>query len=297
MYNKVMKISDREAVTPLFSICCPTRGRPKNVRRLIKSIKDNCHNFNDIEILFYVDRDDSTFPDDILSFNIKKIVGNRVWLNMANNILYAHSSGQIIMQAGDDIVFKTYGWDTIVKNTFDLYQDRIALVYGNDNGSYGSLIAIHGFVHKKWVEALGYFSYPGRTASADRWITEVAQRLGRAVYIPSLFIEHIHYRQGSRLAKFDKTYQEVDLKLKTWPWRVSYKKLKHERRADVVILTDHMNPKPKIEYNYFLGELLVKFQQKYGFAFGISRRIRSLNNFEILPKMFFNIIKIITRKM
>jgi hypothetical protein len=141
------------------------------------------------------------------------------------------------------------------------------------------------------VEALGYFCYPGRTSSPDRWYTEVAHRIGRKVYIPSLLIEHVHHRQGNASAETDAVYQEKDFLFSVWPWYISYKKLKCERRADVIILTDHMNSKPKIDYNYLIGELLVKFQQKFGFSFGNNRRLRSLSNFQIIPKIFSNLIK------
>jgi glycosyltransferase involved in cell wall biosynthesis len=289
-YTLKVTIENSEPHTPLFSILCPTRNRPENVKKFITSIRESCDNFNDLEILFYVDCDDLTFPEDVLSFNIKKIVGNRMWLPIINNILYSYSSGQIIMYAGDDLVFKTDGWDTIVKNTFNLYQDHIVLVHVNDN-AYQSKLATHGFVHKKWVEALGYFHYPGRTSSPDRWLTEVADGIGRKVYIRDLLIEHVHHRQGAASAETDEVYQEKDFLYSVWPWYVSYKKLKCERRADIIILTDHMNSKPKLNYNYLIGELLVKFQQKFGFSFGNSRRLRSMNNFQIIPKIFSNLIK------
>ena len=239
--------------TPTFSISCPTRGRPQNVRRFIESIKSTSDNFSDIEILFYVDDDDDSFPDDVLSFNVRKIKGKRVWLTLAHNILYSNSIGEIIFYGGDDAVFKTTGWDSLVKKSFDLSEDKILLVYGNDNGWYGSKIAIHGFVHKKWVEALGYFAYPGRGSSMDRWVTEVAKKLNRATYLESIVIEHVHYRQGAASAEFDKTYQEAENEILRWGGYLRhYKKLKYERRIDRIILGNIMIQKPNLEVHYII---------------------------------------------
>lgn len=280
--------------TPIFSISCPTRGRPQNVRRFIESIKSTSDNFSDIEILFYVDDDDDSFPDDVLSFNVRKIKGKRVWLTLAHNILYSNSSGEIIFYGGDDAVFKTTGWDSLVKKSFDLSEDKILLVYGNDNGWYGSKIAIHGFVHKKWVEALGYFAYPGRGSSMDRWVTEVAKKLNRATYLESIVIEHIHYRQGAASAEFDKTYQETyEESLKWGGYLKHYRKLKYERRIDRIILGNIMIQKPKLEAHYIIGELLVKLQNNLNFTIANRFRLLSLNNFEIFLKIFINILKVI----
>ena len=280
--------------TPIFSISCPTRGRPQNVRRFIESIKSTSDNFSDIEILFYVDDDADSFPDDVLSFNVRKIKGKRVWITLAHNILYSNSNGEIIFYGGDDAVFKTTGWDSLVKKSFDLSEDKILLVYGNDNGLYGSKIAIHGFVHKKWVEALGYFAYPGRGSSMDRWVTEVAKKLNRATYLESIVIEHIHYRQGAASAEFDKTYQEAENEILRWGGYLRhYKKLKYERRIDRIILGNIMIQKPNLEVHYIIGELLVKLQNNLNFSIANRFRLLYLNNLEIFPKIFINILRVI----
>lgn len=296
MIESGMNNTDYKQKNPIFSILCPTRGRPENVRRFIDSIKYNCDNFNNIEILFYVDDDDTEFPNEVLDYNIKKITGRRIWISLAWNVLYVHSRGSIFMYAGDDLVFKTKGWDTIVFETFETFKDRILLVYGNDNGWHGSKIAIHGFVHSNWVNALGYFTYPGRTSPLDLWFTDVAKRINRAVYLPLLILEHVHYRQGAASAHFDKTYQETDQKNKAWTALTTYKKLKRERRIDRVMLGKIMSPRPNLEYNYFIGELISKIQMKKNLNIANELRLLSLSNIEILPILLANIVRVILRK-
>ena len=48
-----------------ISILIPTRARFNNLVRLIKSVKDTSKDFNNIEILLYVDDDDTETIDSI----------------------------------------------------------------------------------------------------------------------------------------------------------------------------------------------------------------------------------------
>jgi glycosyltransferase involved in cell wall biosynthesis len=98
----------------MISILTPTRERPENVRRLIASVVSTAKEPLNVELLFYVDHDDQTFPEDVLSDNVRLIRGPRMWLSLLQNVLYASSRGEIVMYAGDDLVFETFGWDTRV---------------------------------------------------------------------------------------------------------------------------------------------------------------------------------------
>jgi hypothetical protein len=112
----------------MISILCPTRGRPDNVVRKVQSILSTASEPNLVEILFYVDLDDYTFPNEILEFsNVKKVVGPRMWLSILQNVLYAQASGEIIMYSGDDVVFESNNWDKMVRNEFSASEYKILL--------------------------------------------------------------------------------------------------------------------------------------------------------------------------
>ena len=146
----------------MISILTPTRGRPENVKRLVRSALSTAQFPDQVEFLFYVDLDDDSFPSEIESTNVRVIRGPRMWLSVLQNILYANCKGEIVMYSGDDLVFKTQGWDKKVVGAIEKYPDKLALVYPNDLGTYGSSIAIHGFLHRNWINTVGHWVAPGR---------------------------------------------------------------------------------------------------------------------------------------
>jgi glycosyltransferase involved in cell wall biosynthesis len=275
----------------LISILVPTRNRPKNVRRLVSSIFKNSANSNNIEILFYVDIDDVTFPNDILQNNIKIIRGPKIWNSLMLNVLYVHAIGEIVMYAADDIEFSTLNWDLIVLEAFNKVPDKILLVFGNDLGSYENQIAIHGFLHRNWLETIGTFAASSRGSLSDLWHTENARMLNRMVYLPQLHIKHIHYRQGDKEAIFDETYKHTYQDSTSWKPIKTYKKLKRERRIDRILLSEKMNPKPKTELNYVIGEFIANHSKFFSFINIDRRRLKSIGNFEIFFLIFSKLIK------
>ena len=277
----------------MISLLIPTRDRPNNVRRTIDSVKKTARRPDLVEMLFYVDLDDHTFPNDVLEKNIRVVRGPRMWLSVLQNILYANASGEIIMYTGDDVVYETHGWDEEVRNTINSETDKLVLVYGNDSATHGENIAIHGFLHRNWIEATGTWVAPGRGVPYDLWHTDVARKLGRLRYLPDVKFSHVHYRQGQGLAEFDETYKYVSAATTSWVPIKTYKKVERERRIDHVLLAEIMDPKPKIEKSYLFGEFLAANKNRFGMQSVDSRRLRTLNNLEIIPLLVKNTIKVL----
>jgi hypothetical protein len=164
------------------------------MRRLVESIHATAA--SPVEVVFYVDLDDSdslaTAVD--LGFNgtVKHVAGERIVLSDMWNVAAAHASGEILMMCGDDVVFRTPGWDKRVEETFARIPDRIALVYGNDLIQHERL-ATHPFIHRNWYNTVGYLVPNGFSCDwCDMWLNEVAIELGRRVYLPDVVMEHIH---------------------------------------------------------------------------------------------------------
>ena len=248
-------------VSGMISILCPTRGRPENVIRKVNSILSTSHRGDLVEIIFYVDNDDVTFPEIVLNNgNVTVVKGPRMWLSILQNVLYSYSKGEIIMYTGDDVVFETNGWDEIIREEFNAQEDKILLVYGTDGGYYGDRIALHGFLHRDWVNTVGCWVQPGRAVPYDYWLTDTARKLGRLKYIDSLRFAHIHYRQGDASAKFDSTYYAVSNLQKSFRPLITYKNMERERRIDRILLSEKMLVKPKTELKYLLGELFAELR-------------------------------------
>lgn len=190
----------------MISILLPTRRRPDNVKRLITSARDTAA--GEFEFVICVDDDDLT-KDQVIdqeTNDVHVLVRERTILSEYWNIAARHAHGDILMQCGDDIIFRTAEWDTIVRDTFDVIPDKIALVYGDD-GIQNGHVATHGFLHRRWMETVGYFVPPFFASDYnDLWLTEVAQSLGRLIYHPEIYTEHMHPVIGK--GPLDQTHQE-----------------------------------------------------------------------------------------
>lgn len=216
----------------LISILVPSRGRPREHARLIESVLSLATHARRVEIITYVDQDDSQagFYWRPLngSYRGRVITGERILLSEAWNECYRNSSGEIVMHCGDDIVFRTPGWDTIVRETFRRFPDRIVLVHGDDMSVNTDTLATHGFLHRRWVEAVGYFLPPLFSCDwNDVWLTEVADMIGRRVKVP-VITEHLHYyfdkreRDATDIEREERGREDnvVDLFKETKPDRV-----------------------------------------------------------------------------
>jgi hypothetical protein len=222
----------------MISLLVPTRGRPESMQRFCEACFTTAHHPDSIEVLFYIDSDDEvslaymqTVAQDS---RIRCVVGPRIYLAEAWNVLCRASRYDIVMQTGDDAVFKTEGWDSRVLEEFKKFPDNIVFVYVKDgiqNGKVGTL----NFVHKDWVHAVGYYLPPYfYTDFNDLWLTEVAKRIKRAVYLEDVFIQHLHPAVGTAI--LDKTHQERIQKVnQTNGWKI-YKALKFKRKEDATRL-------------------------------------------------------------
>jgi len=192
----------------MISVLCPTRGRPRSVLRLLQSLRRTA--VADVEAIFYLDEDDPELQQaaDVIHADEHSmvVIGPRIVLSKCWNRCWDEATGDIGMQCGDDIRFRTPGWDAQVEAVFRLYTDRILLAHGDDGFQHGAL-ATHGFLHRRWVETVGEF-VPGIFTSDfnDTWLTEVADALGRRAYLPDVVTEHLHPAAGK--GEWDRTHRE-----------------------------------------------------------------------------------------
>jgi glycosyltransferase involved in cell wall biosynthesis len=194
-----------------IAIIVPTRKRSKAVTELVETIVNTADDFSKIEILFYIDPDDVESEKCILELtstygNNIKYTSSRENLNLSQMWNYAYdklNTSDIIMLCGDDIRFRTNSWDTIVRNEFLQVDDKILLVYGDDK-HHGINHATHSFVHKRWIEASGFWLPPYFCADyVDTWLFEVATQISRIKYLPNVVTEHMHFSLGK--SAFDET--------------------------------------------------------------------------------------------
>ncbi len=188
----------------MISVLVPTRNRPASVERLLTSAFETAD--TEVEFIFYVDDDDTSDYSEMDKNGATKIVGPRVVLSEMWNRCAESASFDVMMHCGDDIIFRSAGWDTRILAEFDKVPDKILFVHGND-GFQGSTIGTHGFLHRNWVDVTGYFVPPYFSSDYnDLWLTEVADALGRRVYLSDVSTEHMHPVAGKGI--WDQTHQE-----------------------------------------------------------------------------------------
>lgn len=204
-----MALARREHVgaeRPVISLLVPSRQRPDSLTGMWATATETAS--HDIELIYRVDDDDPTLdrymPED---GNVKRLVGPREHMMTRYwNECAAVAHGEILMHCGDDVRFRTADWDTQVIDAFDLYPDRIAFVYGRD-GVHDANLGTHGFLHRRWVDAVGFFLPPYFSSDwADTWLNDVAQAIGRRHFVPAIYTEHMHPVVGK--GEWDITHQE-----------------------------------------------------------------------------------------
>lgn len=190
----------------MISVLVPTRNRPESVQRLLDSALSTSRFIP--EFIFYVDEDDTSSIDVIHEHDAvtQILVGPRVVLSEMWNRCSELAKFDVMMHCGDDIVFRSRDWDERVLHEFDAWDDKIIFVHGRD-GFQDANIGTHGFLHRNWVDTVGYFVPPYFSSDYnDLWLTEVADALGRRRYLPEIYTEHMHPVAGK--GTWDQTHQD-----------------------------------------------------------------------------------------
>jgi hypothetical protein len=183
----------------VISILCPSRGRPRAFASMVHSAYANAHDPDQVEIVCYLDEDDPqrdgyTGANDLQ--RVRFLTGRRIVLSDMWNQCSQAAGGDILMHCGDDIRFRTPDWDTLVTDAHARYPDGIAVVHGED-GTFHDGHGTHCFLTRRWVETVGYFTPPWFVSDfADTWLNELADTIGRRIFLPDLFTEHLHPEYG-----------------------------------------------------------------------------------------------------
>lgn len=221
----------------MISVLVPTRNRPESVRRLLDSSFETAD--TEVEFIFYVDEDDESSLDIIYKHGAHAIIGPRIVLSEMWNRCAEKAYYPVMMHCGDDIVFRTEGWDARVLQVFNEYDDKIVFVHGRD-GYQDANIGTHGFLHRNWIEAVGYFVPPYFSSDYnDLWLTEVADALGRRRYLNDVYTEHMHPVIGK--GTWDQTHQERLRRHQQDDVAAIYARTLPERNADIVKLQAVIN--------------------------------------------------------
>lgn len=191
----------------MISLLLPTRNRPDGLARFVESARGTATDPTRVEIVVYIDDDDDAY--DSLDLDIRTVRGPRLVLSELWNRCFENATGDIVGHMGDDLVFRTVGWDQLIEDAFAAVPDRICFVHGwdGDPNHHSPPFGTHGFVHRRWVDTVGRFVPPYFSSDFnDTWLNDVVDQIGRRVYLPHLYTEHLHPAFGK--APLDQTHQE-----------------------------------------------------------------------------------------
>lgn len=202
-----------------ISLLVPTRQRREQLSRFYVSAMNMADTPHEVEVVAYIDNDDDSYKGLKLP-RLRFVVGPRVILSEMWNECWRNAEGEYFMHCGDDLVFKSKGWDTEMTEAIDSFPGKIAFVWGDDfnDESQRNEFGTHGMVHKNWTNVVGYFCPPYFASDYnDTFFNEVAEKLHVRRYLHQVKTEHMHYSLGKaeidqntrdRLARHEKEHPE-----------------------------------------------------------------------------------------
>ena len=199
-----------------ISILVPTRKHVVNLERLAKSINDTTDICKRVEIVFGVDEDDNESKAKVdelkceLQVDIvitKTIPWTDGGVNLSSlwNQCYKASKHSIVGSFGDDVIFQTKGWDSLVIDTFS--QDKFILLCCNDLHLKGKL-ATEFFTHKQVHAAFGFYFYEKfRRWYPDALLDSIFRISDKLIYREDMVMGHYFC---NTVDGADEVYQRMD---------------------------------------------------------------------------------------
>lgn len=195
-----------------ISLLMPTRARPALARRFFQSVLDLTAHPNSIEVILYIDDDDTESHSlDCEGLEVRRIIGPRVTMGEYNSRCLAEARGDIIVLVNDDMVIRTPNWDERLRKLDAEYEDKLYLAYGNDLFK-GQKLCTFPILSRRTCELLvDPFPSQYRGAFIDYHLLDIFKRLEllgekRIRYLEDVVFEHLHYRTGK--AQIDETYTQ-----------------------------------------------------------------------------------------
>lgn len=188
-----------------LAILVPTRGRPHNLERLSKAVKETAT--TEYHIFARLDRDDEVEYKQL--DNVTYTSGPRIFFAASVNELaekaladgYTH-----LALLGDDVLPETKGWDEKLINALP----ALGVAYGSDGLEHlhGKDLPTHVVVPIEMYKRLGWIALPTlRHLFCDNVWRELG-KLTSFIYLPDVKLSHLH--RWNKAAPDDRTYREAN---------------------------------------------------------------------------------------
>lgn len=188
----------------LISLLCPSRGRPLRFAQMAESALATADDPHAVEILLGLDRDDASAAEyPVIAPVVRVTADDKQTVPQFIERLARAARGDILMTCPDDLLFRTPGWDRLVRARFDAAPGGLLIGYTNDGRDRAK--CEHWFAHRRWIEITGHFIRPEfEHFFADQWVEEVARAAGCLHYFQDIVTEHMHFKYGK--SEKDETY-------------------------------------------------------------------------------------------
>lgn len=228
----------------------PTRSRPEKFGKALR-IYQELRSTEDVDFLITIDGDDRTMNNSRVLESLKQ------WGNLRYDIIHpcgkigAINAGldqyvdryDIIVLASDDMIPTGMGWDRkIQQDMAKHFPDTDGVLWYND-GAVGNKLNTLSILGTKYYRRFGYIYHPDYKALwCDNEFMEVAEMMGKQVYIDDVIIRHEHpvwgFGKSDSLNQRDNRYYHDD--------QQTYERRKGERFGLSPVIeyfgTDHSQP-------------------------------------------------------
>jgi hypothetical protein len=195
-----------------IGLTIPTKNRVEKIKRLVESVKTSLTpNTHTVYFCLGLNINDSALKNYLLlakKYTCENIKFHITYLSKWKGLGFAFNciskrlpkEVETITMFGDDMIIpdsqKVFNKveETLMKKWAP---DHIGVVCFNDATPYNfasnSPIAINGFVHRNWYNALGYF-IPGEFVGdySDNWLADIARSINRFEAVKQIKIPHLH---------------------------------------------------------------------------------------------------------
>ena len=169
----------------------PSRGRPRNVERLVTACALTCT--ADTRLHFGFDQDDPQLEASVRAagghrYTVRPRMGLAAW---TNHLAARHKDAAAVASIGDDMVPKTHGWDSLLLAAIDERCGGIGIAYPWDGRRAD--IPECAVLSRPVVDALGWACPPalGHWYIDNVW-RDIGQGAGCLAYVPEVEVRHYH---------------------------------------------------------------------------------------------------------
>ena len=184
-------------------VIIPTRSRPENAERAVKSIQEHSY-ISDICLGLDTD-DEHNYPR--LDGVIYEVSERAYMIATLNKIATKYANKYLFITfLGDDNIIKTPAWDVAL--TTKIAEKGYGIAYGNDL-IHGEKLPTSVMMTTNIIRSLGYMVPPTLThLYADNFWRALGFEIGALFYYPNVIWEHLHFINGK--APKDELYAEIN---------------------------------------------------------------------------------------